>query len=147
MIQLDDTFLAEVGLSGLPAADKADLLNHVYEELELRVGNAISMGLSERQLEEFGAIVDHDYPTITAWLDETAPDFLQDPAYRRLAEELPEVDPATLVSEYAATKWLQVNRPEYQKVVAAELAEIKVELCMSAPRLLTGIPAATVDHV
>ena len=53
MFQLDDKFLQDVGLGDLPEDQKAAFLQHIYEELELRVGTKLSEGLNEQQLGEF----------------------------------------------------------------------------------------------
>ena len=53
MFQLDENFLNDIGLGSLPEAQKKPFLQHIYEELELRVGTRLSDGLSDEQLEEF----------------------------------------------------------------------------------------------
>ena len=60
MFQLDDKFLADIGLNDLPDEQKQAFLQHIYEELELRVGTRLSDGLSDQQLEEFEKIIDRD---------------------------------------------------------------------------------------
>ena len=50
MFQLDNNFLQEVGLGGLPADQKKLFLGHFREQLELRVGTQLSEGLSDAQL-------------------------------------------------------------------------------------------------
>lgn len=148
MIQLDDQFLDDVGLGDLPAAQRSSLLQHIYEELELRVGTALSEGLSDFQLEEFEAIIDRDHGRIVSWLDEHAPNFLDDPVYRRMTEALADTaQPADIVCEYAATKWLEVNRPDYRDIVAAVLAEVKVELRRGNARVLAAGAAGQSDQV
>ena len=55
MFQLDDKFLEDVGLGGLPDDQKKLFLDHFREQLELRVGTQLSEGLSEAQLSEFSS--------------------------------------------------------------------------------------------
>ena len=38
MFRLDDQFLKDIGLDGLPEEQKKPFLQHIYSELELRVG-------------------------------------------------------------------------------------------------------------
>lgn len=137
MIQLDDNFLTEVGLADLPADARQSLLQHVYEELKLRVGSAITEGLSDSQLAEFEAIIDRDYERIAAWLDANAPDFLEDVVYQRMEQALRDTaEQADIVCEYASTKWLELNRPDHQMITEAVFEELKSELRRESARLL-----------
>jgi hypothetical protein len=129
MFQLDDKFLADIGLNELPEEQKQAFLQHIYEELELRVGTKLSEGLSDAQLEEFESIIDRKDEAVTAWLAQHAPNYHTDEAFARLqqATQADPNDPA-LRAEYAATKWLEVNRPDYRQVVAAVLEDLKREI-------------------
>lgn len=137
MFQLDDTFLKDVGLDGLPEDQKKPFLQHVYEELELRVGTRLSDGMSDAQLQEFEAIIDRKMETVDAWLTQFSPEYQMDPAFARLqqATKLPATDPA-LKAEFAATKWLEHNRPNYREVVAQVLEELKREISSNRDSIL-----------
>ena len=129
MFQLDDKFLQDIGLNDLPEAQKKPFLQHIYDELELRVGTRLSDGLSDEQLEEFESIIDHKDEIIIAWLAKYMPEYQNDQIFIQLqtATKL-ETNNPNLRAEYAATKWLEINRPDYKQVVAAVLAEIKQEV-------------------
>ena len=43
-----------------------------------------------------------------------------------------------LLAEYAATKWLEVNRPDYRDVVANVLDELKKEIISSRDQLISN---------
>jgi hypothetical protein len=137
MFQLDDTFLNDVGLANLPDDQKQPFLQHVYDELELRVGTRLSDGMSDAQLQEFESIIDRKMEIVDSWLGQHFPDFQADPAYTRLQEvtKLTGDDPA-LRSEFAATKWLEKNRPNYRDVVAQVLDELKREITSSRDSIL-----------
>lgn len=137
MFQLDDKFLEEVGLQDLPEEQKKAFLQHIYDELELRVGTRLSDGMSDAQLEEFESIIDRKEEVIVAWLAEHVPDYHNDQAFGRIqqATKLDVNDPG-LRAEYTATKWLEVNRPDYRDVVAAVLAELKKEISASKDAIL-----------
>lgn len=95
----------------------AALKQVAYDELELRVGTQLSSGLSDRQLEEFEAIIDRDKERLASWLYSNSPDFESDPEFQRLESAMPEAsDPLDLVAEFAAVKWLQLHCPDYRKV-------------------------------
>jgi hypothetical protein len=138
MFQLDDKFLADIGLNELPDEQKQAFLQHIYEELELRVGTKLSEGLSDAQLEEFESIIDRKDEAVAAWLAQHAPNYHTDEAFMRLqqATQADPNDPA-LRAEYAATRWLEVNRPDYRQVVAAVLDELKGEITSNRDALLS----------
>ena len=129
MFKLDDKFLADIGLNDLPEDQKKPFLEHIYSELELRVGTKLSDGLSDVQLEEFEKIIDRDEAKIIEWLSTNAPNYQQDETFIRLAEAA-QLEPTDirLQSEFAATKWLEVNRPDYRAVVAQVLEQLKAEI-------------------
>lgn len=143
MFRLDEQFLKDIGLDGLPEEQKKPFLQHIYSELELRVGTKLSDGLSDAQLEEFEQIIDRNQEKIMAWLSEHAPTYAQDEAFAKLqqATNLPADDPR-LVAEYTATKWLEVNRPDYRDVVAAVLEGLKQEIITNRDAILGSMPPA-----
>lgn len=129
MFQLDDKFLEDVGLVSMPEEQKKAFLQHIYDELELRVGTRLSEGMSDSQLEEFESIIDRKADVITAWLAEHVPDYYNDESFGRIQQATGlDVGDAGLRAEYTATKWLEVNRPDYRDVVAAVLDELKKEI-------------------
>lgn len=140
MFRLDDQFLKDIGLDGLPEEQKKPFLQHIYSELELRVGTKLSDGLSDAQLEEFESIIDRDQDKIQSWLSEHAPQYSQEEGFSKLqqATNLPANDPG-LVAEYTATKWLEVNRPDYRDVVKQVLEQLKAEIMSNKDAILGGI--------
>lgn len=158
MFRLDDQFLKDIGLDSLPEEQKKPFLQHIYSELELRVGTRLSDGLSDAQLEEFEKIIDRDQDKIQGWLAEHAPGYAQEEAFAKLqkATGLEPNDPG-LVAEYTATKWLEVNRPDYRQVVATVLEDLKREISGNRDAILGGMnpqpqqnpaqpPIEDVDH-
>jgi hypothetical protein len=137
MFQLDDKFLEDVGLAGLPEDQKKPFLQHTYDQLEYKVGIRLSEGMSDEQLQEFESIIDRKQDVITQWIATYAPDYQNEEVFQRLAQatNLPATDPG-LVAEYAATKWLEVNRPDYRDVVARTLEEIKKEILQNKDAIL-----------
>ncbi len=55
MFQLNEEF-KELGLDQLARRSAKSLLQHIYSELELRVGERLSQGMSNAQLEEFAEL-------------------------------------------------------------------------------------------
>ena len=137
MFQLDDKFLADIGLGDMPEDQKQAFLRHIYEELELRVGTRLSEGLSDQQLEEFEKIIDKDEAVVDNWLAVHVQDYMNDEIFKRMQQAL-RLDPAdpNLKSEYVATKWLEVNRPDYRDVVKTVLEELKSEIADNRDAIL-----------
>ena len=72
-MEFDEKFLQEMGLSAMPEDQKQQFLDYVQEELEIRIGERISRGLTETQLNEFDMIMD---PAEAAkWLEKNRPDY------------------------------------------------------------------------
>lgn len=137
MFQLDDKFLQDLGLDQLPEEQKKPFLQHIYSELELKVGTRLSDGLSDAQLEEFEKIIDRNEEAIDVWLSQHSPNYTQDEGFTRLQQATKlEVSDPRLKSEFAATKWLEVNRPDYRSVVAAVLEELKQEIIANRDAIL-----------
>lgn len=139
MFQLDDQFLSDVGLAGLPEEEKKPFLQLTYKRLEYQVGVKLSEGMTDEQFEEFEAIISQKPDVVSSWLMKYAPDFQNDSIFQRL-QQASGLDASSvgLQAEYAATKWLEVNRPDYRDVVAQTLAAIKEEIMRDREAILSG---------
>lgn len=143
MFQLDDKFLEDIGLTTLPDDQKQAFLQHIYEELEMRVGTKLSDGLSDDQLEEFEKIIDRDQGTIDVWITQYAPNYQSDSVFTRMQQSLKlDANDPSLRAEFVATKWLEINRPDYRQVVAQVLSELKEEIISNRDAILGGSAAA-----
>ena len=140
MFQLDDNFLKELGLDQLPDEQRKPFLEHIYSELELRVGERLSQGMSDSQLDEFANIIDKVPGAVDAFIEKNAPNYLEEPMFQRLVQAtgVPADDPR-LRNEYAATKWLEVNRPDYREVVSAVMDELKREIVANRDAILGSL--------
>lgn len=137
MFQLDDNFLQELGLGGLPEEQRKAFLAHVYSQLELRVGTRLSEGLSEAQLSEFESFVDRDREKVLAWITANAPDYQSDSAYQQIQQAAGgDAGDDVVLAEYASLKWLGINRPDYRDVVKQVLEELKQEIISSRDAIL-----------
>ena len=143
MFQLNDDFLKELGLDQLPAEQRKPFLEHIYSELERRVGERLSRGMSDAQLQEFSDIIDKQPGAVDAFLAKHAPNYQQEPMFQRLVQATGvSADNPRLKDEFAATKWLEVNRPDYRDVVAAVMGELKQEIIANKDAILGGMTAA-----
>ena len=136
MFQLDEKFLETVGLSGMPEGEKVGFLAHIQGELESRVGEKLSEGMSGAQIEEFERLIDGDQGVVDKVLAQSG-DYRADEAYKMLIGQGGFVDgaPETL-AEYASIKWMAINRPDYREVVGKVLEEMKVEIEGNREKLL-----------
>lgn len=87
-MEFDENFLAEMGLTAMPEEQKKDFLAYVQEELEIRIGERISKGLSEVQLNEFDMLTDQ--AEMAKWLEKNRPDYREIVA-RTIAEMKEEI--------------------------------------------------------
>lgn len=136
-MKFDDNFLAEVGLSNLPTDKKQDFLDQAQKELEIRVGNKMSEGLTKAQLDEFEGIIENDQQVIRKVVSELGMDFRTDPIYKKLLER-DGVSEGTweIIGEYLSIKWIQKNRPNYRDIVNDVIAGLKAEISANAPAIL-----------
>ncbi|HEU4715428.1 MAG TPA: DUF5663 domain-containing protein [Candidatus Saccharimonadales bacterium] len=138
MFQLDEQFLKDLGLDQLPQDQKQAFLDHIYSELELRVGVRLSDGLSDEQLKEFESFVDRDDQKVQAWIAAHTPDYRNDQSYQQLKQNAPQgADERALLAEYASLKWLGLNRPNYREVVSQVLEDLKREIMSNRDTLLS----------
>ena len=142
MFQLNEEFLKELGLDDLPEEQRKPFLQHIYSELELSVGERLSQGMSEAQLDEFANIIDKTPGVVEGFLAKYAPNYQQEPMFQRLLQASgAAADDTRLRDEFAATKWLEVNRPDYRDVVAAVMNELKKEIIANRDAILGGMSA------
>ena len=137
MFQLDEKFLTDVGLTDLPPDQKQEFLQHIYSELELRVGTKLSEGMSDEQLAQYEAFVDQDEQKVVAWFERYLPNYAEAADFQSLRASAPDdISHITLLSEYGSLKWLELNRPDYKQVVAAELEALKSEILHNRDSIL-----------
>ncbi len=128
MFKFDNRFLESVGLTDLPEAQKEDFLQYAQDQLEIRIGEKMSEGLSEEQLDEFERIIDNDADTMSGLLEGFG-DYKSDEVYQTLKRNTgAEDDDATLLSDYVTAKWLDANCPQYQQIIQDSLSSLQDEI-------------------
>lgn len=137
MIVLDNQFLEEVGLGDLPADERRDFLRFVYDELELRVGEALASDLPAQQLMEFEKIASSDFDFIRQWLNQVDPEFKADPEFAELIQKTGyDAADNRLEQEYATSKWLSLNCPNYTQTVRDQMDSLQKEIVENRDKLL-----------
>ncbi len=75
-IKIDNDLLQQLGLAGLPDAEKNSLLRHIYETLEMRVGMRLADQMTNEQLDEFEQYFDaKDDAGAFKWLEANFPNY------------------------------------------------------------------------
>src|ERR1700712_5608922 len=76
MLKIDNNLLEELGLGGLPDAEKNSLLKHIYETLEMRVGMRLADQMTNEQLDEFEQYFEaKDDAGAFKWLESNFPNY------------------------------------------------------------------------
>ncbi len=128
-MEIDEKFLNEVGLSGMPEEKKREFLKRTKAELEVRVGREISKGLSPEQIKEFEALSEGDQRVIKKLVFEMDSDFRDDKVYQLILERSgKEKGDWDTLGEYLSVRWIQKNRPDYREVVERVAEELKNEI-------------------
>lgn len=117
MLELNEEFLDQLGLGGLTEQGRHELLSRVWAQLELSVGTELSAGMSDDQMDEFEAFIDHDEGRTLEWLH------AHEPTWTSLSDA-GEID----MYDFASMQWLALHRPDYRQVVNDKLADIRLEL-------------------
>ena len=126
MYKFDDNFLESVGLGSMPAEQKEAFLQYAQDQLEVRIGEKMSEGLTEAQLDEFEKIIDKDKATIDKWLQNNGDDYKNDAIYQKLVESLGESD--EVMGDYVTAKWLDQNCPQYQQIIEDSVDGLRSEI-------------------
>ena len=140
MIKIDEKFLDEVGLSSLPDEQKADFIKQTQEELENRVGERMSEGMTIDQLREFDGIMNNDRNTMIRVLSQIG-DYREDAIYKKLLQRHGVTEGnLEILGEYLSVKWIQINRPDYAEITTSVASELKAEIIEARPAIL-GVAA------
>jgi len=137
MYKFDDNFLESVGLAGMPAEQKEAFLQYAQDQLEVRIGEKMSEGLSDEQLDEFERIIDNDQATLDKWIA-GAGDYKNDAIYQKLAENIGGSDQDVL-GDYVTAKWLNQNCPQYQQIIQDSIEALRAEISENKEALLASM--------
>jgi protein-tyrosine-phosphatase len=136
MYQFDESFLDTVGLSAMPQEQRAPFLEYAQEQLDVRIGEAMSKELREEQLNEFDRIADNDSDTIQNLLAQMG-DYKNDADFKSIlantgaAEDDPEV-----LNNFVTVKWLEKNCPQYRTIIKTSIADLQTEIYNQREALL-----------
>lgn len=109
-IKIDNDLLSELGLNGLPDAEKNSLLRHIYETLEMRVGMRLADQMSNEQLDEFEQYFEaKDDAGAFKWLETNFPNYKEivQEEFDKLKAEVGQSAPQILTASQAQAQALQ----------------------------------------
>lgn len=139
MIKVDDRFLAEVGLQNLPEPHRTAFITEIQGELENRVGEKMSEGMTPEQLEEFDGIMRKDRNMMIKFLTKLG-DYRQDEIYKKLLQKYNTAEGTLeILGEYLSVKWIQLNRPDYVRVAQDIEAEFKQEIIKAHDEIMAMV--------
>ncbi len=136
MFELDEKFFEEIGLNRMPVNEQEEFKKHIQEEIEVRVGERISDGMSPEKLDEFEAIIDENSDFIQNWVLMNVPNYKNDEIYQTFIAQNNGQESAEIMNEYAAMKWLQVNRPDFARIIETVMNEMKGELRANIDKII-----------
>ena len=128
MFQIDDGLLKELGLDSLRGQEREDFKEFMRDTLWARVGEELTDGLSDKQLEEFGYFMDGNVDGMKSWLAQHAPGYQEDEEYKQFKAENTDLSEADVLGSYGSLLWLQKTRPGYPQVVEQKMDELKAEI-------------------
>ena len=105
MLKIDNSLLEEIGLAGLPEAEKNSFLKHIYETLEMRVGIRLADQMSNEQLDEFERYFEaKDDAGAFKWLETNFPNYkdIVQEEFDKLKAEVAQTAPQILSASQAA---------------------------------------------
>lgn len=115
MLKIDDNLLKEVGLGNLPADEKGNLLKHIYDTLEMRVGMRLADQMSNEQLSEFETYYEaKDDAGALKWLETNFPHYKEVVAeeFEKLKAEVAQSAPQILAASQQAP---DANQPPQEQ--------------------------------
>lgn len=138
MFKFDESFLEQVGLKDMPEEQKRPFLEYAQDQLEVRIGEKISEGLSEAQLSEFEKLVDNDQAAVQDWLLKLG-DYKSDEVYQKLLENNGNAgENAEMLNDFVTAKWLEKNCPQYSETIRKVMGELQEEIASQKDEILAG---------
>lgn len=127
MLKIDNNLLQELGLAGLPEAERNSFLKHIYETLEMRVGIRLADQMSNEQLDEFERYFEaKDDAGAFKWLETNFPNYKEivQQEFDKLKAEVAQSAPQILAASQAqAGQNAQNPQPQMQPMQPQQPAQ------------------------
>ena len=118
MLKIDNNLLQELGLAGLPEAERNSFLKHIYETLEMRVGIRLADQMSNEQLDEFERYFEaKDDAGAFKWLETNFPNYKEivQQEFDKLKAEVAQSAPQILAASQAQAEQGNLNAQQPQQ--------------------------------
>src|ERR1700752_332865 len=133
MLKIDNSLLLEVGLAGLPDAEKNSFLKHIYETLEMRVGIRLADQMTNQQLDEFEQYFEaKDDAGAFKWLETNFPN------YKEIVQE--EFDKLKAEVAQSAAQILAASQAAPAQPAAVPPQQMPATDPMAAPQPMPAAP-------
>jgi hypothetical protein len=133
MIKIDEGVLRGMGVSFGTEEERNAFLKHVEAELEIRIGQNLTRGMSEKQIMEFELLAAGDRDMVGVILSRT-PNYTEMDLYRKLLD-ISGDDGWDVDREFASVLWLMANKPDYKDVVRRTMDEVLRELAANRDKI------------
>jgi hypothetical protein len=133
MRPFDDKFFDEIGATKLDENQRKRCLEILTVEVEQQVGRRVCEGLSSDLIGEFERFIDGDAAYGAEWLRAHAPEYKLKRAYHEMKNKGFTGD--RLITETAATLWIQTNRPDYRELVEEVYNAVRREVVFYLPMI------------
>ena len=142
MARINEEFLEAVGLASIPTDKKQEFIEKTQNELEIRIGEKISDGMTADQIHEFEGLRDGDRDTMIRVLAQSG-DYREHEVFKKVLLRRGKTEPdMDVLSEYLSVKWIQINRPDYSDIVKNTLEELKQEIISKKDQILASFGVA-----
>jgi hypothetical protein len=127
MLNLNDTFLEEIGLANLSADEKKKTLNYIQEMLEMRIGTRLADSMSDDQLDEFEALTSNKQSneSLRKWLKTNFPNYehVVEEELEKLKAEIKATAPHNPTRTAATDNEGPANKDLFQQIGLEKLAD------------------------
>ena len=76
-MNIDNSFLEELGLGAIPEDEKLKMLADIYESLQEKIGARTETELDEAQQDELDQLIDNNPSEVSSWLENNLPNYQQ----------------------------------------------------------------------
>jgi hypothetical protein len=134
MFDLNEDYLADIGLDTMPEPARSTLITNIKKLVQNRLNIKLADDLTDEKVDELERIsTSHD--DAKWWLGENFPRYESYPEFEQFKQQVAEGSDS--VSLFAQSKWFQVNIPNFSTLLQETLDEVKSEL----KTIGTGVPS------
>lgn len=135
MFQINESFLEGLGVENMDANEKKNFLEYVQDQVETRIGEKVTAGMSAEQEDYLAKLTDGDEAVVKEVMMKY-PHYADDEAFTAIKKSMGDSE-AGAVAEYALVKWLEENKADYQEIVKRTIDEVRREIYENREQILS----------